>query len=80
MTKYFLLALLIIGWVPVWGQTVIQGDSSFLGLQIGQSSLEQVIAKLGHRYKAEKIISESTGKLRSGGCITIKQVTGMSLH
>jgi len=51
-----------------------------MGLQIGQSSLEQVIAKLGSHYRAEKIIGESTGKLRSGGCITIKQVTGTSLH
>lgn len=80
MTKYFILVFLIIGCVPSWAQTVIQGDSLFMGLQIGQSSMEQVKAQLGHRYKAEKIISESTGKSRSGGCITIKKVTGMSLH
>ena len=80
MTKYFLLALLTIGWVPAWGQTVIQGDSLFMGLQIGQSSVEQVITKLGSHYRSEKIIGESTGKLRSGGCITIKQEIGVSLH
>ncbi|MGY3089270.1 hypothetical protein ACVWYF_002310 [Hymenobacter sp. UYAg731] len=80
MTKYFLLALLTIGWVPACGQTVIQGDSLFQGLQIGQSSLEQVITKLGSHYRAEKIIGESTGKLRSGGCMTIKQEIGVSLQ
>jgi hypothetical protein len=80
MTKYLFLAFLTIGWAQLWGQTVIQGDSLFIGLQIGQSSMEQVKAQLGHRYKAEKIISESTGKLRSGGCITIKKVTGTSLY
>lgn len=80
MTKYFIFVFILIGWVSSWGQTVIQGDSLFMGLQIGQSSMEQVKAQLGHHYKAEKIISEGTGKLRSGGCITIKQVTGMSLQ
>ena len=80
MKKYYFLALLAIGWLPSWGQAVIQGDSLFMGLQIGQSSMEQVIARLGIRYGAEKIIGESTGKLRSGGCITIKQVIGESLH
>ena len=80
MAKYFILVFLIISWVPSWGQTVIHGDSLFLGLQIGQSFLEQVIAKLGSHYRAEKIIGESTRKLRSGGCITIKQEIGVSLH
>ena len=80
MAKYFILVFLIIRWVPSWGQTVIQGDSLFLGLQIGQSSLEQVTAKLGSHYRAEKIIGESTGKLRSGGCITIKKEIGVALH
>lgn len=79
MTKYYLLALLAVGWAPVRGQTVIQGDSLFLGLRVGKSSQEQVTAQLGSRYRAKKIISESTGKLRSGGCITIKRETGVSL-
>lgn len=81
MMKYIILAFLAIGGVSrVFGQTVIQGDSLFVGLRVGQSSLEQVTTQLGRQYRAEKIISESTGKLRSGGCITIKQVTGVSLH
>lgn len=81
MIKYILLALLIIVRLSqALGQTVIQGDSLFRGLRVGQSSLEQVTTQLGSRYRAEKIISESTGKLRSGGCITIKQVTGVSLR
>ena len=80
MPKYFLLALLTIGYAPLWAQTVIQGDSVFMGLQIGQSSIEQVTSQLGSNYRAEKIIGESTGKLRSGGCITIKQVIGTSLR
>ena len=80
MTKYYLLALLAVEWAPAQGQTVIQGDSLYVGLRVGQSSREQVIAQLGRRYREEKIISESTGKLRSGGCITIKRETGVSLH
>jgi hypothetical protein len=79
--KYTLLVSLLLGGAsPVVGQTVIQGDSLFRELQIGQSSLEQVKTHLGRRYRAEKVISKSTGKLRSGGCITIKEVTGVSLH
>jgi hypothetical protein len=81
MMKYILLVFLAIGGVSqALGQTVIQGDSLFIGLRVGQSSLAQVTTQLGSHYRSEKIISESTGKLRSGGCITIKQVTGVSLH
>lgn len=80
MTKYALLAVLALGWATAQGQTVIQGDSLFRGLRIGQSSLEQVTAQLGRHYRAEKIIGQSLAKLRSGGCVTIKREIGVSLH
>ncbi len=51
-----------------------------MGLQIGKSSLARVKSRLGRDFQPEKIISESTGMLRSGGCITIKEETGVSLH
>ena len=81
MLKYYLLFLFLASSrLPVLGQTVIQGDSLFLGLQIGLSSLEQVTAQLGDPYRAEKIISEGTAKLRGGSCVPIRRVTGVSLR
>ncbi|UOQ71458.1 hypothetical protein [Hymenobacter cellulosilyticus] len=81
MKKYILLASLAIGGVSqALGQTVIQGDSMFLGLQIRKSSVAQVKAQLGNRYRAEKIVSVGTEKTRDGQCITTKRVTGVSMH
>lgn len=81
MIKYSLLTFLLMGTVShVLGQTVIQGDSMFLGLQFRKSSLEQVKAQLGNRYRAKKIVSVGTGKTRDGYCIRIKRETGVSMH
>lgn len=81
MLRFYLLFLLLASSrLPVLGQTVIQGDSLFLGLQIGESSLAQVTAQLGEPYRVENIISEGTAKLRDGGCIRTERVTGVSLH
>lgn len=81
MLKYYLLfVLLASGRLPGLGQTLIQGDTLFRGLQLGACSLERVQARLGAPSRAEQIINVGSAKLRSGGCIPIQRVSGVSLH
>lgn len=81
MTKHSLFLSLLIGSVTqAVGQTVIQGDTLFLDLQIRKSSTKEVKAQLGHRYRAEKTVSVGTALTTDGTCITTKTVTGISLR
>ncbi|MBG8553791.1 hypothetical protein I5L79_09545 [Hymenobacter sp. BT594] len=79
--KWIILTVLL--WVSgatAHGQTVLQGDSLYRGLQVGKSTFEDIKRVMGSDYKAEKITGESTGKLRDGRCVTIRRVIGQKVY
>ena len=62
------------------GQTVLQGDSLYQGIQPGQSSEQEVVARLGRQYKARDILGTYTATLRSGGCVSGTYVASVAMH
>lgn len=61
------------------GQSVIQGDSVFLGVQPGKSSERKARARLGSNYRVEEIMGTVTAKLRDGGCVSSEYVAAVAM-
>jgi len=81
MNKRFILCvLLFIGTLiyanSLLAQNVLQGDSSYLGVQCYQADRKLVSKKLGYHYRKKKLMSHYTAKLRGGGCISGVSVYG----
>jgi hypothetical protein len=66
MRKSIVTAGLLVMAAKGAAQTVIQGDSLYRGLQVGNATQAQVVAQLGAEYKATKIKGRYAAKLRSG--------------
>ena len=62
------------------GQTILQGDSLYRGLQVGKSTFKDIREVMGSGYKSKNIIGMSTGKQRDGGCVTFKRVIGREIY
>ncbi|RSK43556.1 hypothetical protein [Hymenobacter perfusus] len=80
MRKILLLLLFTAFATTANGQTVLQGDSLYRGLQVGKSTFDDIRRVMGSGYKAEEIIGESNALLRDGRCVIIRRVIGQKVY
>ncbi|MBD2716241.1 hypothetical protein KBK19_14460 [Microvirga sp. STR05] len=62
------------------GQTVLQGDSLYRGLQVGKSTLEDIRRIMGSSYRKGKMIRQFHAKWRDGGTGSYQVIYGYILE
>ena len=80
MHKILLLLMFAIFSTATNGQTVLQGDSLYRGLQVGKSTFEDIKRVMGSGYKKGKMIRQFHAKWRDGGAGTYQVIYGYTLE
>lgn len=62
------------------GQTILQGDSLYRGLQVGKSTFEDIRRGMGSGYKKGEMIRRFHAKWRDGGAGSYQVTYGYTLQ